>query len=294
MPKKLVRRGRVQGYRPSREHLEELLKLTQRGIDNDSAAKLIYSHGREEIYSEGDGGKILPENLGQVVSDAGDPAELNNLYFSISQDSPIRRVEIDIGPGDWTSYTIESDDQTWAHGRYHEITEKLLADRNLYAKGHSPAPQVPKDGYWRPAAWELVSDWRANTADYTTRTLWTMLWLGLLSQIIIILAALSYSHDTYTSPEVERSDHHNADVVLTWFGHNSVLLFFIDLSYIVMVILLRHRMRILLESKVILQNSKNSFFAQLGFQRNRNEAVALATLYLTFLILVVGIAALLV
>lgn len=296
MPKKLVRPGRVQGYRPRREQLEETFELAQRGIDHNSAAKLIYSQGREEIYSEGNNGKILPENFGLVIADAGDPDELNNLYFSISQDSPVRRVEIQIGPGDWTWYLIESDDQTWAHGRYHELTEKLLSDRSLYAKGHSSAPQAPKEGTddWRPAPWELVSDWRAIAANFVTHALWLVLWSAVLAEIGTILIALTYYYNTYTDPDVARNDRYNADLVLSWFRHNSALLILVNVSYVVMTITFRSWMKTLLKSKVILQPSEGSFFYQLGFQRNRNDAVQLAILYLTFLIAVVGIVALLI
>ena len=292
MPKKLVRRGRVRGYRPTREQLEEILELAQRNIDKNSIAKLVYSQGNEEIYSEGNSGKISPENLGQIVKDAGDPVELNNLYFSISQDSPVRRVEIEVGPGDWTRYFIESDDQTWAHGRYHEITEKLLTNRSLYAKGHSSAPQIPKEGTdaWRSAAWELVSDWRASVVNFATPVLWSVV----VIEILTIVVALGYYYGTYTDPTVARNYRHNANLVLGWFRHNSGLLFAVNLSYIIMVILLGRWLKTFLKSKVILQGNEGSLLSQLGFQKNRNDAVQLAILYLTFFLVVVGIVTLLV
>jgi hypothetical protein len=270
------------------------LELAQRGIGQNSVARLLYSRGNEEIYSEGSGGKILPENFGQVVRDAGDPSELNNLYFSIHQDSPVRSVEIEIGPGDWTRYFIESDDQTWAHGRYYEITEKLLANRSLYAKGSSSTPEVPKEGTdgWRPAAWELVSDWRASAVGNVTLSLWSVLWCVVAAGIFTYLVALGYYYDTYTNAEVARNDRHNAHLVLIWFRHNSALLLIVIFCYVVMVITLDRRVKKLLETKVILHGKGSSFLAQLGFQRNRNDAVQLAILYLTFLILIVGIVAL--
>jgi hypothetical protein len=296
VPKKLVRRGRVRGYRPTREQLEEVFELAQRGIGQNSVAKLIYSQGNEEIYSEGNDGKILPENLGQVVRDAGDPGELNNLYFSINQDSPARRVEMEIGPGDWTTYSIESDDQTWAHGRYYEITESLLANRSLYAKGGFSAPEVPKEGTdgWRPAAWELVSDWRASAVGNVIHALWFALWSVVVVGILTILVALSYDYyNMYTNSEVARNDRHNAHLVLSWFQYNSTFLLIVILCYAMMARILSRRMKRLLESKVTLRGSGSSFLSQLAFQRNRNDAVQLAVLYLTFLILIVGIVALL-
>jgi hypothetical protein len=294
VPRKLVRRGRVRGYRPTREQLEEVLELAQRGIHQNSAARLVYSRGNEEFYSEGNDGKILPENLSQVVKDAGDPSELNNLYFSINDDSPVRRVEIEIGPGDWTRYFIESDDQTWAHGRYYEITEKLLADRSLYAKGRSSTPEVPKEGTdaWRPAAWELVSDWRASAVGNATSVLWGVLWCVVPAGILTILIALSYYYDTYTNLEVARNDRHNAHLVLGWFRHNSALLLVVLLCYVIMIIILSHLLKRLLEAKIILRGTNNSFFSQLGFNRSRNDPVQVTLLYLTFFILIVGIVAL--
>lgn len=292
MPQKLVRRGRVLGYRPTREQLERILELAQRGIEENSVANLKYSLGNKVFYSNGNNGRILPEDFRRdIVREAGNPGELNNLIFSISQASPVRRIEIEIGPGDWTTYLIESDDPTWAHGRYFEITEELLADRNLYAKGRSSTPQVPKEGTdeWRPAVWELVSDWRASALDYLN----VVLWFVVVIEIGIIIIADLYYHNTHGNAEVARNDHHNAQLVLNWFNNNATLLFFISLSYILMIIFLSRRMKKLLESKVILQGS-NSFISQLRFQNNRNDAVQLALLYLTFFILIVGIVTLLI
>jgi hypothetical protein len=291
VPKKLVRRGRVRGYRPRREELEEVLELAQRGIEENSVAGLRYSQGDQEIYSVGNNGKILPDNLNEIIKLAGNPAELNNLNFSISQDSPVRRVDIQIGPGDWTTYLIESDDQTWAHGRYHEITEELLANRSLYAKGHSTPPQVPKKGRdeWRPAAWELVYDWRARAVN----TIVPSLWLPLALEVCTILIAIGYYYGTSANTVVARADHHNSVLVLNWFNNNHMLLFFINVSYVLMVIFLRRQMKALLGSKIILQGS-GSFVSQLRFRKDRDDAVQLSILYLTFLILIVGIVTLLV
>lgn len=287
MPTKLVRRGRVCGYRPTREQLEEILELAQRGIEENSVANLKYSQGDADIYSPGNHGKILPENLSEIIREAGNPDELTNLYFSINQDSPARRIDIQIGSGsgDWTTYLIESDDPTWAYGRYHELTERLLANRGLYAKGHSPGPQVLQKGTgnrWRPAVWELVPDWRASVAESLPKALWLILAI----EIVPILIALAYYYDS-TNTKVSRNDQRNAEHVLQWFSNNSGVLFFITVSYVIMLIFLRRRMKTFLKSKVILQGV--SLFSQLSFRRNRDDAVQLMILYLTFLLLVVGI-----
>jgi hypothetical protein len=134
--------------------------------------------------------------LSEIIREAGNPDELDNLYFSISQDSPPRRVDIQIGSGDWTTYLIESDDQTWAYGRYHELTEMLLADRSLYAKGHSGAPEVPQKGTgdkWRAAAWELTTNWRMTFASVA----FGLLVFVLIISIVPIPIVLAYYYEDY-------------------------------------------------------------------------------------------------
>ncbi len=280
----------VRGYRPTREQLEAILELAQRGIDGNSAANLRYSHGNEEVFSHGNHGKILPDNLSEIIREAGNPDDLNNLYFSINQDSPARRVDIQIGPGDWTTYLVESDDQTWAYGRYHQLTEMLLAERSLYAKGRSAAPEVPQKGTgdkWRAAAWELTTSWRAALASAA---------FGLLVFILVIaiapipIAAAFYYNAANTT--VGRSDKINAEHVLQWYNNTGATLFFIFVAYIAMLVLLRRRLKSLLRSKITLQAT--SFFSQLSFRRNRDDAVQLLILYLTLLLVIVGVVALLV
>jgi hypothetical protein len=290
VPTKLVRRGRVRGYRPTREQLEALLQLAQRGIDGNSVADLRYWHGDEEIFSQGNHGKILPDNLSEIIREADNPDELNNLYFSISQESPARRVDIQIGSGDWTTYLIESDDQTWAYGRYHELTEMLLANRNLYTRSHSGPPEVLQKetgDKWRAAAWELVPDWRAKFVDGAFGILVGILVLA----IIPIPIALGYYYNAANSA-LGRVDKHNAERVLQWYNNNFITLFFIAVAYIVMLILLRRRTKSLLQSKITLQAT--SFFSQLSIRRNRNDAVQLLILYLTLLLVIVGLIALLI
>jgi hypothetical protein len=290
VPTKLVRRGRVCGYRPTREQLEGILELAQKDIDGNSVANLKYSHGDEEVYSHGNHGKILSDNLSEIIREAGNPDELNNLYFSISQDSPARRVDIQIGSGDWATYLIESDDQTWAYGRYHELTEMLLANRSLYSKGHSPRPEVPQKGAgnkWRQAVWELVPDWRATVAENLLVTLWLILAIA----VAPIPVALVYDYNA-ASTKVGRIDQHNAEHILQWYSNNSVTLFFITVTYVIMLIFLQRRMKSLLQSKVTLQGV--SFFSQLSYRRNRDDAIQLMILYLTLLLLIVGIITLLI
>src|SRR6202046_2458788 len=191
MPKKLVRRGRVKGYRPSLEQLESLLELAQRGIDStDTVARLTYLQGDLEIYPQDHEGIILPSHLAEIIKEAGEPNELNNLTFSIDQPCPNRRVEISIGPGVWTNYRVESDDQTWAFGRYHEVTGRLMADRCNYTKCTSASPQIIQEGTddkWRPAAWESDEGWLIAISGMAPMfvTLLLGVWLALFGYLVI-------------------------------------------------------------------------------------------------------------
>jgi len=277
------------GYRPTWEQLVEILELAQKGIEANPFAHIKYSQGDEEIYSHGDSGQISRGNLEEVIKEAGDPEELNNLYFSISQDSPVRKIEIQIGYGEWTTYLVESDDQTWAYGRYHELTDKLLANRGLFANGYSPSPQVLQEGTddkWRRAAWEIVSDWKTSIAGHLITALWYVL--------IVELVLLGYTLGTYYDPggntRASKNDQHNAAIILSWADKNSFIIFCINLSYVATIVALRRWIKSLLKSVVVLQDGP--FLAQLSLQRNRNDPIRLATLYITFSALIVSVVAL--
>src|SRR6266567_279681 len=192
MPKRLVRRGRVRGYRPTHSQLQEILELAQRDFGDASAAHLVYSQGDLEIYPQADTPKILPNHIDEIIKEADDPDELNNLDFSISQATPIRRVETHIGPGNWTTYRVESDDQTWAYGRYHELTDKLMSNRSLYAKFKSGTPQVLKEGTddrWRSTPWEPPKNWLVFATGIATILPWMLLVLAAFAAIILAVQA---------------------------------------------------------------------------------------------------------
>lgn len=185
---------RVQGYRPSRRQLEELLALAQKGIEENAIARLESHQGDEQFYTRRGIGKVESDNLSEMISDAGNPAKLSNLHFSIDQTSPpSRSVEVYIGPGDWTDYRVESDDQTWALGRYHELTDKLLADRTWYAKHLAPNPErFGNDDHWYPTPWEVTTDWR---------TLFLTNGLGLLWALLVVEISLgAFIADLYYLP----------------------------------------------------------------------------------------------
>lgn len=292
MPKKLVRRGRVRGYRPTRSQLEEMLELAQRDIGEDSVAHLIYSQGDEEIYPRGTLKKISPNHLDEIIKDADDPDELNNLDFSISQESPVRRVDLHIGPGDWTTYQVESDDQTWAFGRYHELTEKLLADRALYAKSRAQTPQVLQEGSdnkWRSAAWELTKDWRISLAGPGLFVLWIV---PIAEASFIAVAIGQYYDPSGTSKRETEANKQGALDFLHWIDHHAVILLAFSLSYLIALIALQRWLRGSLKSRVILR--KLSLFTQARFQGRNSDPIGLASFYVAFFTLIVAIIALLI
>lgn len=291
MPKRLVRRGRVRGYRPTREQLEEVLELAQRGIAKDAATQLKYAQGNEEIYSYGKDGRITSENLNEIIKEAHNPSELNNLNFSIIQDSPVRKVDIEVGVnGDWTNYLIESEDQTWAYGRYHELTEKLLANRSLFAMGRSPSPevlQVGTDDKWRPAAWELAKDWRANICGGLT----PLLSFFIVIEIVFIGYYLGeYYGSSGDTTKAAISAKHQAELVLHWLNGNLATIFLINFFYIWMIIALRRWAKYFLKSTVTLQS--NSLFSHLIWRKDRSDLTQIIGLYLTFMGVIVSIMAL--
>ena len=178
-----VQSGRVRGYRPTLSDFNELLELAQRGIDAANAtAKLRYQRGSDVITSDKKISKIKAEHLSKLIKDSRESRQLTNVRFSSSQENPARRryltnlsfssgqntatrkVSIDIDPDGWTYYKVESSDFTWTLGRFHELTEMLLASRKLPAKAQFPQPQVLVSEQYRPwgaaALWTPKRDWR--------------------------------------------------------------------------------------------------------------------------------------
>lgn len=293
MPTKLVRTGRVKGYRPTRDQFEELLELAQRGVEADSIAYLSYSQGysqgTRETYPNGQLNKISPGNLSEIIKEAKNPVELNNLDFAISSKSPVRKVTIQIGAGDWTTYGVESDDQTWAYGRYHELTEKLLADRSFYAKGNAPSPQIPQEGSddkWRDAAWEIKTNWRMSLVGHLIGALWILLAAELV--FIGYFIAQYYAPGGNTTQQIRNSKRTAADI-LHPIGHNIGILLGFNVSYIIAAIALGRWLKSFRKSRVMLQ--KISLASQFSFRQDRTDSVSLASFYAAFLTLIVTIIA---
>ena len=233
--------------------------------------------------------KILSSDVDVIYQDSGEPEVLNNLRFLISQVSPLRRVEVNIGPDDWTTYVIESDHGTWGYGRYHELTEKLLSDRNIYSRAHAPGPQILKEGTddkWRPAAWEFKS----RPIDNVIILSQAILWIAIVVEAVLALGAvLSYYDPQEKTAAEDRGDKTSALYFYHWAGHHAWIIAFINISYVLLIIFISRLARALRKSKVIFKGS--AAWESLSFRKN-DDTVQLAGLYLAFLALLVSILAL--
>ena len=290
MAKKLVRRGRVRGYRPTRSQFEELLELAQRGIDGDSAASLRYSQGDLEIYSEDDLRRVTPDDLDAIIREAGDPEELTNLTFCIGQDSPVRMVTIVIEPDDWTMYEVESEDQTWAFGRYHELTEKLLGDRSLYSKFRSASPEVLREGAdkWQPAAWEPVKDWRIFLTGSSVVIPW-ILFIGALLYALLVSGDASVKPGQPGQTIQTVPNYQQALAQVRWFDAHSTVIISLILIYAIILFTYMRWLRVFLHSKVILRPA--SLMSRFSFRAANSDPVALGSFYVVLITLIVtGIA----
>jgi hypothetical protein len=289
MVKKLVRRARISGYRPTRAKLEEMLELAQRGIDDtDAKARLSYWQGNQQITPQGTMHKVLPSNLDEIIKDAGpETRELSNLSFDISQDAPIERaVTIQIGPDEWTTYEIRSDDQTWALGRYQELTGKLLADRNLYSRGRSGRPQVPRkggQGSWTRSA-RVINPLRV---DLVLAAVWLSLWaVPLAAATFAVFAYLNYYPIGKTS--ALRVDRQNALKMLHWANVNSLTITLVVICYLLWLIAgKRYWLKSWRRSAVVLR--KSPILSQFSLRANGQNSVNIGLFYVTVALLIVAI-----
>ena len=281
MPARLARRGRVKGYRPTYNQLQELLEIAQKDFCDASDASMIYLQGDFEITPQVDKGKILPRHVDEMIKDAGDPNELNNLSFSISQTAPMQNVEIHIGSGGWTTYRVKSTDQTWAYGRYHELTDKLMSDRSLYAKFSAGQPEILReDNKWRTTAWEVSKDWR----ELGTAVAASIPWLPLVATgcFGFVIAAYAASPG---SNAAERQSHKLAlQDVHNLHTHASILIV-LTVLYIITLYAYRAWLRSWLRSKIVLR--KPPLMSQFSFRDRKSGAVGLASFYIAVFTLIV-------
>ncbi|KAB2380660.1 hypothetical protein [Actinomadura montaniterrae] len=142
--------GELEGCRPTLEELSNLWNLALKGFDSpDKEVELVHFIKDRE--------RVRQKTLIELIREAGEPALLDNLTLKAHQDSPLREVEIKIGPGRATSVTVEAEDHTWSIGRHSEIMEKLLHTRKWYALGDRTRPEWPK-GKKRRGVGELAKD----------------------------------------------------------------------------------------------------------------------------------------
>ena len=159
--------GRVKGYQPTLTEFNELLELSQRGIDSPHAtAELTYQHGSETVATEKNVATITTDHLLKLIKESGEARQLINLKFSAQQEDPFRKIDVNIDLDGWTYYTVEATDYTWMLGRFHELTEMLLINRRHTAKASFPLPAIltPKQRYvaWGSAVWITERDWRVT------------------------------------------------------------------------------------------------------------------------------------
>ncbi len=280
-----VRRGRVRGCRPSVRQLEELLQLAQKEIDSSKSSAEITSIVGEYKLTSDDGLEIIaPEHLQALIKEAGGVRELDNLAFLIEQEDPKRYIQINIGPGDWTEYAVESDSDTWTLGRYHELTEKLLSDCTPYAKFKAPRPVMlvmQRDRFvWETVPWKVAENWRITVAAASSRIPEI---LNKLAPFVAILAFLVYLGDT-------KAQRHEYVENLDNFVNSGGLAIFLAilLAYVFIYIALRRWNAQQLKSRVKI--SSPSIFAQFTFRDPKEDPVALASLYIAVAILLATIA----
>lgn len=293
MATKVVQHGRVRGYRPTRSQLEEMLDLAQRGIDGDSQANLTYSQGDLVIYPEDNLKRVTPDDLDEIIRQAGEPEELSNLSFAIAQESPVRALAIEIRSGDWTEYVIESEDQTWAYGRYHELTEKLLSDRSLYSKFRAASPEVLRQGAdkWQPAAWEPVKDWRIFLTGSSVVIPWILL-IGALLYALLVSGDASVKPGQPGQTIQTVPNYQQALAQVRWFDAHSTAIIGWTLIYSVALFAYMRWLRVFLQSKVILRPA--SLMSRFSFRAADSDPVALGSFYVVLATLIIGVITLLV
>jgi hypothetical protein len=202
----------------------------------------------------------------------------------------MRSVEIRIGPGTWTTYRVESDDQTWAYGRFHELTDKLVRDRSLYAKFWSRTLKVPKEGAddrWRVAAWEPTRDWRILAIALATTLPWLLLALAVFYAIVLGVEAASPG-----SNPTDKENHQIALQDVHYLGGHATALTVSILSYIIILFAYQRWLRTWLRCKVILR--KRSLISQFSFRNGKSDTVGLASFYVVLFTLIVAIIALII
>lgn len=202
----------------------------------------------------------------------------------------MRRIEIRIGFGTWTTYRIESDDQTWAFGRYHELTDKLMNDRSLYAKFWSGQPQVLKEGTddkWRAAVWEVFKDWRELVVAVAGGLpLWPV--VGAVLYAILVTGYAVSSGSSAAERQAHEQALHDAHNLA---AHSSIITI-LALAYMFTLFAYRRWLRSWLRSKIVTR--KSPLVSQFSFRDRKSGAVSLAAFYVAAFTFIVSTTAIII
>lgn len=131
------REGRVAGIRVTAAQAQQLWDLALGGFSDNAQTVATFKVGGERIWAE---------TLDRLWEKVGDRDILDNLHLEALQKTPYREVSIRLGPGKWTTYTVNAEDPTWALGRYEELTERLTAHRSFLVAVATKRPEIALPG----------------------------------------------------------------------------------------------------------------------------------------------------
>jgi hypothetical protein len=229
---------------------------------------------------------IEPEYLDALMTEVDGIRELDNLTFRIEQQDPKRYILIDIGPGDWTEYTVESDSDTWTLGRHYELTEKLLEDRSFYAKYKRPRPYilVKEKGrfVWETVPWKPGRGWRMTVAGTSEALVWS---INRLVPLGALFAIAAYIGDTKKQRHVFIENLNN-------FSRSGWLAFSLAMLIAYLFLRIAFWRWGLLRLKSRVKISSPSILAQFTFSGTDADVVTLASLYVAIAIFLITLATL--
>jgi len=252
-----------------------------------SSAEIICVIGETRLRSDNGTQLIEPDSLRTLIKDTSGIRELDNFVFYVSQKDPNRYVEIEIGPGDWTTYTVESDDVTWTLGRHYELTEKLLSHRSSYAKYKIPAPclSIQKGSLlaYEDLPWKAERNWRISLAEAVSKA---ATFTNYLCAVIAIILAFAYFGKTAKQRAA-------ADIQISRFVDSVgfVVLVLLAFSYMLLYFAARKWHARQLKSRVIVE--KPSLLMAFTFRDAKVDPIGLGSFYVGVGALLAAVAALL-
>jgi hypothetical protein len=250
-----------------------------------SSSEAICVIGETRLRTDAGLQLVEPEDLRSLIKDAIGIRELDNFAFWVRQKDPNRYVEIEIGPGDWTMYTIESDDITWTLGRHYELTEQMLIDRSSYAKHKIPAPRlsIQKGSLlvYEDLPWKAERNWRISFQETISNV---AIGVNVVVAIFAILLAFSYFGKTAR----QRAE---ANVRISQFfdSRSFVALVLLALSYGLLYVAARKLHARQLKSRVIVR--KPSLLLAFTFRDAKIDPIGLGSFYIGVAALVATVVA---